>query len=104
MFIISSMLFVSACSEETTASESKDIKNTAAVANAETAEFQVSGMYCASCPFTVKSAVERVKGVQGVNVNSKGNTGTVKVQFDQSKTDLNKIKQSVLDLGYGVDK
>lgn len=72
----------------------------------ENATFTVTKMYCSSCSFVVKSSIEHVAGVNNVIVNLDGNDNTkgiIKVTFDKTKTDINKIKQSVLDLGYDVE-
>lgn len=67
-----------------------------------TATFTVTELYCASCPFVIQSAMERVGGVKHVTIETKGSTGKVTVSFDQSKTDLQTIEKAVSDLGYGV--
>jgi copper chaperone CopZ len=60
-------------------------------------------MDCSSCPFVVKSALERVEGVKTVEVTiTEGAQGTAKVVFDASKTDVKSLKNTVLELGYGV--
>ncbi len=43
----------------------------------ETAEFSVENMTCASCPITVRKAMERVPGVQSVEVDFKTKIATV---------------------------
>jgi copper chaperone CopZ len=103
LFIVLSMILLSACGNMTESANSASGSEATIAANLESAEFTVTGMYCASCPFVVKSAIDRVKGVQSSNIKEEGSSGTVKVQFDNSKTDLNTIKQTVLDLGYGVE-
>jgi copper chaperone CopZ len=98
--IVSSVLILSACGTkgtvDTTAQETVQSNG---IVNAT---FKVDGMYCASCPFVVESTVKRVEGVKEAKVEAEGPTGTVSVQFDKSKTDLESIQQSVLDLGYEV--
>lgn len=59
-------------------------------------------MYCASCPFVVESAINKVDGVNNVIIETKGTEGTVTVSYDDVKTDIKIIQESVLDLGYGV--
>jgi copper chaperone CopZ len=100
LFIVLSVIFLSACGSKTT---STDVASkTATAANVESAQFTVTGMYCASCPYVVKSAIERVDGVYSIEMTEKGDTGIVDVKFDQSKTDITSIKNTVLELGYGV--
>jgi copper chaperone CopZ len=68
----------------------------------KTTSFKVTGLTCPSCEFVVKSALQRVDGVHNVNVKSEGSTGTAQVDFEESTTTIAKIKQAVIDLGYGV--
>ncbi|CAM4043598.1 cation transporter [Paenibacillus alkaliterrae] len=100
VLMLSFAFMISACG-----SQEKSI-NAAAITispeNIEKASFTVTGMYCASCPFVVKTAIEHVDGVKTVNLKTKGETGTAEVEFDKSNTDLKTIKQSVHDLGYGI--
>lgn len=43
----------------------------------ETAEFAIENMTCATCPLTVRKAMERVSGVHSVEVDYKTKTATV---------------------------
>jgi|CeladaMinimDraft_18_1061708.scaffolds.fasta_scaffold01784_5 copper chaperone CopZ len=98
-FVLSFAFLVSACGNQ---HPSEGAINTVTSEGMNKASFQVTGMYCASCPFVVKSAIQRIGGIKTVELKSKGKTGTVEVEFNTSKTDINTIKQTVLDLGYGV--
>ncbi len=49
----------------------------AAVASAQTATFAVANMTCATCPITVKTAMQKVPGVHSVNVSFKKKTARV---------------------------
>jgi len=97
--MLSFAFMISACGSQ---EKSTNAASIARPENIEKASFTVTGMYCASCPFVVKSALERVDGVMNVNLKSKGETETAQVEFDKRKTDIKTIKQSVLDLGYGI--
>lgn len=99
LILVLSLTLISACGSQEKSANAASITNPE---NIEKASFEVTGMYCASCPFVVESAIKRVDGVMNVNLKSKGNTGTAQVEFDNSKTDINTIKKSVHDLGYGV--
>ncbi|WP_312094609.1 cation transporter [Niallia sp.] len=89
------LLFLSACSNE------KEIQ-TITSNNSNSVSFTVTDMYCASCPFVVESAINKVDGVNNVIIETKGTEGTVTVSYDDVKTDIKIIQESVLDLGYGV--
>ncbi|WP_373230660.1 heavy-metal-associated domain-containing protein [Cohnella sp.] len=99
VMILSFALIISACASQ---EKSANAVSTLITENMEKASFKVTGMYCASCPFVVKTAIQRVDGVKNVNIEGKSVTGTAEVEFDKSKTNIKTIKQSVLDLGYGV--
>jgi copper chaperone CopZ len=101
VLMLSLAFMISACGNQEKSTNAATA-STISPENVEKASFTVNGMYCASCPFVVKTAIERVNGVRSVNLKTKGETGTAEVEFDKSKTDLKAIKQSVLDLGYGV--
>lgn len=56
-------------------------------------------MYCSSCSFVVKNGIEHVAKVNTVivDLNRNDNTkGIIKVTFDNAKTDINIIKQSII--------
>jgi copper chaperone CopZ len=98
--ILSSALILSACgTKDTAVATAKESVQSAEIVSAS---FEVDGMYCASCPFVVESAIKRIDGVKQAKVKAEGPSGTVNVQFDKNKTDLASIQQSVLDLGYEV--
>ncbi|GGJ79474.1 mercuric ion binding protein [Anoxybacillus voinovskiensis] len=87
-------LFTSACSNP------KDIDITN---SNQSISFTVANMYCTSCPFVVEHAIKRINGVRSVTVKSTGTEGKVTVFFDDTKTDIETIKKSVLELGYGIE-
>lgn len=57
---------------------------TAATAQTRTATFAVANMTCATCPITVKKAIQKVPGVQSVDVSFEKKTAVV--VFDPSRT------------------
>lgn len=69
-----------------------------AVAAEQTVSMNVERMNCALCPVTVRKAMERVDGVQHVEVNY--DTKTATVTFDDSITTAAKIAQASTDVGY----
>lgn len=108
-------IFTTACSKQNTLDNSiVDNSKQPAVTDLDTSEsndtteittFTVT-KYCSSCSSLVKSNIENVTGVKKViiDLDDKDNTKRiVKVTFDKTKTDINKIKQSVLDLGFGIE-
>ena len=61
-------------------------------------KFNVEGMTCAACQAHVQKAVERLDGVQKVNVNLLQNT--MDVEYDETNISDNLIEKSVSDAGY----
>ncbi len=69
-----------------------------AVAAEQTVSMDVERMTCALCPLTVRKAMERVDGVQHVEVDY--DTKTASVTFDDTKTTAADIAQASTDVGY----
>lgn len=68
------------------------------VAATQTATFAVENMTCALCPVTVKSAMERVHGVQSVAIDFAARTATV--VFDPAVTSVEAIAAASTNAGY----
>jgi mercuric ion binding protein len=64
----------------------------------QTVTFSVPGMYCASCPFIVESAMGSVDGVTTVTVDS--DTRTALVDFDDAMTTIDAISAASAAVGY----
>lgn len=62
----------------------------------------ITGMTCASCARAVERSVNRIEGVQSAVVNLA--TEKLSVEFDESKTDVNGIKEAVKKAGYDVQE
>ncbi|MDN4094583.1 heavy-metal-associated domain-containing protein [Brevibacillus agri] len=103
LFLLLSSFVVSACGNENADSKAQRTQESQTKVDTEMTTFKVTGMTCASCSFVVKSAIENVKGVQAVTIDTKGSVGTVQVEFKKNATNIESIKQSVTDLGYGVE-
>lgn len=69
-----------------------------AFAAEKTVTLSVPGMYCASCPFIVESAMGSVEGVKSVSADADIRQATV--VFDDEITTLDAIMTSSLDAGY----
>ena len=59
---------------------------------------KVEGMSCGHCVMRVKKAIEGVQGVKKVDVSLESKQAVV--EFDEGKTDMEKIKAAVRDTGY----
>ncbi len=69
-----------------------------AISAEQTVSMNIERMSCALCPVTVRKAVERVDGVQHVDVDYDAKTATV--TFDDSNTTTAEIAQASTDVGY----
>ncbi|MBX0313953.1 copper chaperone CopZ [Planococcus sp. N064] len=61
---------------------------------------KVQGMSCAHCVNAVESSVGELQGVSSVKVDL--GKGEVSVAYDNSKTSLNQIQETIEDQGYDV--
>lgn len=61
---------------------------------------KVEGMSCAHCVNAVESSVGELQGVSSVKVDLEN--GAVAVHFDDSKTSLSKIQETIEEQGYDV--
>ncbi|GMN04411.1 heavy-metal-associated domain-containing protein [Erythrobacter sp. MTPC3] len=67
-------------------------------AHLQTASFAVENMTCATCPITVRRAMEGVAGVKGVTVDYETRTATA--QFDPERTTTSAIAAASTEAGY----
>ena len=80
-------------------SPTQTIGNAAQTATAEqTVTLAVENMFCALCPITVKTAMERVAGVKTVSVSFEEMAATV--VFDPAVTTPEEIAAASTDVGY----
>ncbi len=63
-------------------------------------KFDIQGMTCSSCSSHVEKAVNKLNGVQNVNVNLLSNN--MNVTYDENILDNEKIIQAVVNAGYGA--
>ncbi|MEE3955857.1 copper chaperone CopZ [Peribacillus frigoritolerans] len=66
----------------------------------ENVTLNVSGMSCSHCVNAVEGNVGKLNGVESVRVHLE--SGKVDVSFDSEKVSLEKIKETIDDLGYEV--
>ncbi|NLB78480.1 MAG: heavy metal translocating P-type ATPase [Clostridiaceae bacterium] len=62
----------------------------------------ITGMTCASCANAVERSVRKVDGISNANINIA--TEKLTVEFDDTKTNMEKIKESVVKAGYGIQE
>jgi len=69
-----------------------------AFAAEQTVTMDIEKMSCATCPLTVRIAMQRVDGVQDVDVDFDSKTAVV--TFDDEKTSAEIVAQASTDVGY----
>lgn len=69
-----------------------------AFAAVKTVTLSVSNMTCAVCPITVKKALQKIPGVQKVNVSYE--TKEAIVIFDDTKASVVKLETATFEAGY----
>lgn len=62
---------------------------------------KIKDMHCASCAISIVNGLEKQDGIQTVQVNAA--TEKADIVFDESKINLNRIKEIIINTGYGVD-
>jgi Cu+-exporting ATPase len=67
---------------------------------ADKASIQITGMTCATCAATIKKGLSKTPGVEQADVNFASEKALI--EYDPTKVDFAKIKDTVLQLGYGV--
>lgn len=71
-------------------------------AHLQTASFAVENMTCATCPITVRRAMEGVAGVQEVTIDYEARTATA--QFDPERTTISAIASASINAGYPAER
>lgn len=66
--------------------------------NLETVTLDVPGMFCATCPFTVRKSLEKLPGISEVKTSLE--TRTAIVEYDSKKVSIEKIMKATTDAGY----
>ncbi|MHB1229710.1 MAG: mercury resistance system periplasmic binding protein MerP [Halothiobacillus sp.] len=69
-----------------------------AFAAERTVTLSVPGMYCAVCPITVRTALEKVPGVVKAKVSLEKKEAVV--TFDDTKTTVNALEDATFAAGY----
>ncbi len=64
----------------------------------QTVTLSVSGMTCATCPITVKKALNKVEGVENIEVNVEKKEALV--TFDDAKTTVEVLLEATKKAGY----
>lgn len=69
-----------------------------ASAATQTVTLSVPSMTCSACPITVKTALQRVAGVEKVSVSFEPKEAVI--TFDDAKTSVDKLLEATANVGY----
>ena len=64
----------------------------------QTVTLSVTGMTCAACPVTIKKALNKVEGVENIEVNLEKKEALV--TFDDAKTTVEALLEATKNAGY----
>ena len=64
----------------------------------QTVTLSVTGMTCATCPITIKKALNKVEGVENIEVNLEKKEA--RVTFDDAKTTVEALLEATKNAGY----
>lgn len=78
--------------------ESRSKITTSDMAQLQTATFAVENMTCATCPITVRQAMQGVGGVHDVTIDFEAKTATAR--FDPAQTKAEAIAAASTEAGY----
>ena len=62
-------------------------------------KLNVKGMHCKSCEVLLKDTLSDI----GVDAEADHKTGIIKINFDEKKVNLDKIKKIIAECGYKVE-
>lgn len=68
------------------------------------ATIQLEDLACPSCAMKIEAAVKSVDGVDKKNAKVLFNASKVKLNFDEEKTNIEKITDAIQKIGYEVKK
>ena len=74
------------------------VLNAPALAASKTVTLSVTGMTCAACPITIKKALNKVEGVENIEVNLEKKEAMV--TFDDAKTMVEALLEATKNAGY----
>ena len=66
----------------------------------KTENYKIKGMHCASCAIVIEKTLKKVAGVIGAEANY--GTESVKLAFDESKTNPQQLSEQIESLGYSL--
>lgn len=74
------------------------VLSTPAWAATQTVTLSVTGMTCAACPITIKKALNKVEGVEIIEINLEKKEA--RITFDDAKTTVEALVEATTNAGY----
>ena len=67
----------------------------------QTTILNINGMTCMGCVNSIKNVVEKISGVNSVDISLENNQ--VKIQYDPEKANINQFKETIVEAGFEVN-
>ena len=67
----------------------------------QTAILNINGMTCMGCVTSIKKVLEEITGVSDYDISLKKKQA--KIQYDPEKTNINKLKETIVGAGFEIN-
>ena len=67
----------------------------------QTAILNINGITCMGCVTSIKKVLEEIAGVSDSDISLKKKQA--KIQYDPEKTNINKLKEAVVEAGFEIN-
>ncbi len=67
----------------------------------QTATLNINGMTCMGCVTSIKKVLEEIAGVSDSDISLKKEQA--KIQYDPEKTNINKLKEAIVEAGFEIN-
>ena len=67
----------------------------------QTAILNINGMTCMGCVTSIEKVLEKITGVSDSDISLKKKQA--KIQYDPEKTNINKLKEAIVEAGFEIN-
>ena len=67
----------------------------------QTALLNINGMTCMGCVTSIEKVLEKIAGVSDSDISLKKKQA--KIQYDPEKTNINKLKEAIVEAGFEIN-
>ena len=67
----------------------------------QTAILNINGMTCMGCVTSIEKVLEKIAGVSDSDISLKKKQA--KIQYDPEKTNINKLKEAIVEAGFEIN-